>query len=156
MSRPVRAVCSAISVVITVLAPANSTKDAAICVTAKIRWRRLVLPVIRAPLDRLWPLDVSADGRRGTNAKITAATTASAAPTQSRLEIDRQIESADREARGVTGQDGYQRLRAPYTDRGPRAAKAEGFRPAACGAARLCLRRAPHGSLARLRDEPSA
>jgi len=42
--------------------------------------------VIRAlPLDRLRPLDVSAEGRRGTNAKMTAATTASAAPTQSRL-----------------------------------------------------------------------
>src|SRR5690348_16518591 len=87
MSSPVCAVCKAISVVITVLAPASSTKEAAICVTAKIRWRRLVLPVMRAvPLDRLWPLDVSADGRRGTNAKITAATAASAAPTQRRLE----------------------------------------------------------------------
>src|SRR3954447_20362313 len=86
-SRPVRADCSAISVVINILAPASSTKDAAICVTAKIRWRRLVLPVVRAlPLARLRPLDVSADGRRGTNAKITDATTASAAPTQSRLE----------------------------------------------------------------------
>ena len=44
MSRPVCVLCSAISVVISMLAPANSTKDAAICVTAKIRWRRLVLP----------------------------------------------------------------------------------------------------------------
>ena len=87
MSRPVRAVCSAISVVISVLAPASSTNDAAICVTAKIRWRRLVLPVIRTlPLDMFSPLAASADGRRGTNAKITAATTASAAPSQSRLE----------------------------------------------------------------------
>ena len=47
VSTPVCAVCSAISVVINILAPASSTKDAAICVTAKIRWRRLVLLVIR-------------------------------------------------------------------------------------------------------------
>ncbi len=87
VSRPVCAICSAISVVMTVLAPVSSTKDAAICTTAKILWRRLVLPVIRRlPLNRLRPLDVPADGKRGTNAKITAATTASAAPTQSRLE----------------------------------------------------------------------
>ena len=86
VSRPVSAVCSAISVVITVLAPVSSTKDAAICITAKIRWRRFVLPVIRTlPLDRLRPLDVPADGKRGTNAKITAATMARAAPTHSRL-----------------------------------------------------------------------
>jgi hypothetical protein len=73
--------------VINIVAPASSTKDAAIWVTAKIRWRRLVLPVIRTlPLARLMPFEASADGRRGTNAKITAATMASAAPTQSRLE----------------------------------------------------------------------
>jgi len=70
--------------VISVLAPASSTNDAAICVTAKIRWRRLVLLVMRAfPLDRPNPPD---DGSRGTYARITAATIASAAPTQSRLE----------------------------------------------------------------------
>src|SRR5271169_5967412 len=98
VSRPVCVLCSAISVVINVLAPASNTKDAAICVTAKIRWRRLVLPVIRAlplELDRLSPLglpDVAdadvpeAEGRRGTNARITAATMASAAPAQSKLE----------------------------------------------------------------------
>ena len=87
MSRPVCAVCSAMRVVINILAPANSTKDAAICVTAKIRWRRLVLPVMRTlPLDRLMPWVGSADGRRGTNAKTPAATMASPAPTQSRLE----------------------------------------------------------------------
>src|SRR5579859_7338316 len=69
------------------LAPANSTKDAAICVTANMRWRRLVLLVMRTlPLTRFMPFDALAEGRRGTNAKITAATTASATPTQSRLE----------------------------------------------------------------------
>jgi len=53
MSSPVCALCSAISVVINMLAPASSTKEAAICVTAKTRWRRLVLPVIRTlPLDK--------------------------------------------------------------------------------------------------------
>jgi hypothetical protein len=48
VSRPVRAVCMAITVVITALAPARSAEEAAICVTAKVRWRRLVLPVIHA------------------------------------------------------------------------------------------------------------
>src|SRR5216684_1390316 len=86
VSKPRRAVCSAIIVVINIVAPARNTKDAAICVTAKIRWRRLVLLVIRTlPLDRPRQLDVSADGKRGTNAKIIAATMASAAPTQSML-----------------------------------------------------------------------
>src|ERR1700736_3371831 len=91
VSKLVRALCSAISVVINVLAPASSTNDAAICVTAKMRWRRLVLLVIRTlPLDRLSPLgapDVpEEEGKRGTKARITAATIASAAPTQSKLE----------------------------------------------------------------------
>ncbi len=87
MSRPVCAFCSAISVAINILAPASSTNDPAICVTAKIRWRRLALPVVRTlPLDRLNPLEVSPDGRRGTNAITTAATIASAAPTHNRLE----------------------------------------------------------------------
>ena len=55
-----------------------------------------VLPVMRAlPLDRLSPLGLpdvpepdvpEAEGRRGTNARITAAPMASAAPTQSKLE----------------------------------------------------------------------
>ncbi len=87
VSRPVCAACSEISVLTNALAPANSTKDAAICVTANIRRRRFVLPVIRTlPFDRPIPFEASADGRRGTSAKSTAATTASAAPTQSMLE----------------------------------------------------------------------
>ena len=65
----------------------SSANLTAICVTAKIRWRRLVLLVIRTvPLDWLSPLDAPEEGRRGTNARITAATMASAAPTQSKLE----------------------------------------------------------------------
>ena len=91
MSRPVCALCSAINVVINILAPASSTNDAAICVIAKIRWRRLVLAVIRTlPLVRFSPLGLpdvpEEEGRRGTKARITAATIASAAPTQSKLE----------------------------------------------------------------------
>ncbi len=68
------------------LAPARSMKEAAICVTAKMRRRRFVLPVMRTlPLDKPKPWEASADGRRGTNAKSTAATTASAAPTHNML-----------------------------------------------------------------------
>ena len=69
------------------LAPAKRTKDAAICVIAKTRRRRFALPVIRRlPPARPNPWDVPADGRRGTKARNTAATTANAAPTQSMLE----------------------------------------------------------------------
>ena len=54
-------------------APASSTNDAAICVTAKRRRRRLVPEVMRTlPLDRPRPLEASADGSRGTNASSTA------------------------------------------------------------------------------------
>src|SRR2546422_1032922 len=64
MSRPVCAVCSAISVVINTLAPTSRTKDAAICVTAKTRWRRLVLPVIRTlPLATLIPWEAFPENR---------------------------------------------------------------------------------------------
>src|SRR5260370_16527775 len=74
---------NAIRVVINTLAPASSTKDAAICVTAKARWRRLVLLVMRTlPLARFMPFDALADGRRGTNPKITAATIPIAPPPQ--------------------------------------------------------------------------
>ena len=86
MSKPVCVLCSATRVVISMLAPASSTNDAAICVPAKIRWSQPVLPVIRTlPLAILRPLELSPEGKRGINARITAATMASAAPTHSRL-----------------------------------------------------------------------
>ena len=86
MSRPECVLCSAISVVINTQAPASNTNEAAICVTAKARWRRPVLLVMRTlPLARFMPFDALAEGKRGTNAKITAAITASATPTQSML-----------------------------------------------------------------------
>ena len=68
------------------LEPASKMNDAAICVTAKMRSRRLVLPVMRTVLlDSAIPLDDSADGRRGTYARSTAAIIASAAPTHRML-----------------------------------------------------------------------
>src|ERR1700680_4408273 len=74
-------------VVTNMLAPASRMKDAAICVTAKARWRRLVLLVMRTlPLARFIPFDAFAEGRRGTNARTTAAIIARATPIQSRLE----------------------------------------------------------------------
>ena len=83
---PVWVLCNAISVVINMHAPASSTKDAAIWVMAKMRWRRPVLLVTRTPpLARFMPFEALAEGRRGTNAKITAAMIASATPTQSML-----------------------------------------------------------------------
>jgi hypothetical protein len=69
-------------------APASSMNDAAICVTAKRRSRRLVAPVMRRPpLESAnpWRDVVSVDGSRGTNASSTAAVIASPTPIQSRL-----------------------------------------------------------------------
>ena len=84
---PLWVLCNASSVVINMHAPASSTKDAAIWVMAKARWRRPVLLVMRTlPLARFMPFEALGDGRRGTKAKITAAITASATPTQSRLQ----------------------------------------------------------------------
>src|SRR5438034_3046346 len=68
MSNPVWVACSDISVASSIPAPASSTNDAAICVTAKARSRRLVPDVIRRlPLDRPKPCDAWAEGSRGTN-----------------------------------------------------------------------------------------
>jgi len=86
MSKPVCTACSESRVLTKALAPARRTNEPAICVTAKVRWRRAVLLVVRTlPLARLRPSALSAEGRRGTKARITAATKASAAPTHRRL-----------------------------------------------------------------------
>ena len=78
--------CSASSVRSSMPAPASSTNDAAICVTAKRRSRRLVAPVMRSPpLVSAKPCDASVDGSRGTKASSTAATIARPTPTHSRL-----------------------------------------------------------------------
>jgi hypothetical protein len=61
--------------------------EAAICVTAKIRSRRLVPPVMRTPpLLSPKPCEVQAMGDRGTKARSTAAAIARLAPSQSMLE----------------------------------------------------------------------
>ena len=82
MLKPVSADCSRISVVISIAAPASRTKHAAVCVTAKIRSRRFVPPVIRTLLPATpRPCAASALGSRGTNARSTAATSARPVPT---------------------------------------------------------------------------
>ena len=87
VSNPGLAACSEISVFRSMAAPASSTNDAAICVTANIRNRRLVPPVMRRPpLVSAKPREASALGRRGTNASSTAASSASPTPTHSMLE----------------------------------------------------------------------
>src|ERR1035438_5612395 len=69
------------------VAPASRTKEAAIWVMANACRRRVAPPVMRTlPRERLIPFDRSPDGRRGTNARSTAATNASPAPTHSMLE----------------------------------------------------------------------
>ena len=86
VSKPACARCSVKSVVSSIPAPASRTNEAPICVTANSRRRRFVPDVTRTlPFDRPRPLDASADGSRGTNASRTAAATASATPTHSRL-----------------------------------------------------------------------
>ena len=84
VTKPVRVRCSATSVVSSMPAPASSTNEAAICVTANRRSRRLVPVVMRVPpAARLTELAPSAVGSLGTYASSTAATTASPAPTHS-------------------------------------------------------------------------
>ncbi len=86
VSKPGRAACSDISVFNSMPAPASSTNDAAICVTANMRRRRLVAPVIRKPpLVSAKPCLASVLGSRGTNASSTAASSARPTPTHSRL-----------------------------------------------------------------------
>ena len=67
-------------------APASSTNEAPICVTANSRSRRLVPEVIRTPAPLTpSPFAASDDGRRGTKASRIAAASASPTPTHSRL-----------------------------------------------------------------------
>jgi hypothetical protein len=123
MSRPVCVFCSAMSVAINALAPASNTKDAAICVTAKIRCRRLELPVTRTlPLDRLNPLGEPED--EGENPRGDDGQSRSN-PKQAR--IDSEIERSSGEARGVAGQESRHRLGAQYTERGASTAKQKAF-----------------------------
>ncbi len=111
------------------LAPASSTKDAAICVTAKIRSRRLVLPVMRRlPLDEAeamrrvgrWQARNERQQHRRHDRQHRAD------PEQAG--IHRQIERADGEARGVAGQDGDHRPRDQHAERRAGAAQQQAFR----------------------------
>ena len=86
-------------------APASSTNDAAICVTANSRSRRLVPDVMRTlPLDRPSPLDASADGqpRNEGQQHRRDERERDADPEQAR--VDGQVERANREARRVPRQ----------------------------------------------------
>ena len=87
VSSPVSAPCSASSVFSSTPAPTRRRKDAAICVTARSRSRRVAVPVIRGlAFPRPRPRGVPADGRRGMYASSTAAAIASSAPAQSGVE----------------------------------------------------------------------
>ena len=125
---PVCVRCNAISVVINILAPANSTNDAAICVTTKMRCRRLVLLMMRTlPLDSVR----SSGGVRRRQARNKRQNhrrdegQSGSDPEQAR--IDCQVERTNREARRVASQNGRQRLRAHYTERGANAAQQQAF-----------------------------
>src|SRR3954453_4763787 len=87
VSKAERVCCRVIKVFRSMLAPARSRKDAAICTTAKMRRRRLVPPVIRKlALASAGDCEALAVGRLGTYASRTAARIASDAPTQRMLE----------------------------------------------------------------------
>jgi hypothetical protein len=146
VSTPVFTACRASSVLSSMLAPASSTNDAAICVTAKMRRRRLVLPVIRRLVAvRLKPCDPPDDGRRGAYASSTAAIVARAAPIQRVLESTVRSR-AHREGRGVTRQDRDHRAgaarRAP-----PRPRRAADFPPGAAAGLKHLLQ-VPRGTRA--------
>ena len=87
VSKPVCAACRASRVLSSMLAPASSTKEAAIWVTAKTRWRRVVPPRdAQAAAGQADPWSYPTEGRRGTKASSTAAMRPAPAPTQSMLE----------------------------------------------------------------------
>ena len=73
------------SVCISTHAPASNIKEAAICVTANTRKRRLLPPATRAPRPVSPPCGPFAEGSRGINARNTAATSASPIPNHTRL-----------------------------------------------------------------------
>jgi len=87
-------------------------KDAAIWVTAKMRWRRPVLLVMRQARHKCQN-HRGDDGQRHSHPEHT--------------EIHRQIQRANGEARGVSSQDGDQWLRDDYADGRAGAAKQKAF-----------------------------
>ena len=138
--------CSAMSVVSSMPAPASSTNDAAICVTANSRRRRFVPVVIRTlPLESPEPFDASAEGSRGTNASSTAEIIARPTPTHSTLA------STVRSSARTEKRDAYRartatiRRAIDHAEQRARAAEQQAFReqrPAERAGAR---RRAPRG-----------
>ena len=155
--KPVCCRCSASSVVISMPAPASRTNEAAICVTANTRSRRLVPVVMRTPpLDSPNPLADSADGRRGTNASRTAAATAriDADPEQARIHGD--VVGAHREAGRVAREHGHHRPRDGDGQHGAGAAQQQAFgQQRSTQRAGARAERRPDGKLT-LRGGPSA
>jgi hypothetical protein len=128
-------------------APASSTNDAAICVTANSRRRRFVPDVIRTlPLESPRPPTASADGRRGTNASSTAAVSARLTPTHSRLAST--VRSRREQRSGTRNGRRRHPQRDDHTENGAAAAEQQAFReqrlaqPAGPGAERR-----PYGQL---------
>ena len=156
--KPVRAACSANSVVSSMPAPASSTNDAAICVTANS-----AQPAVGAGRDRARcrstrprPPRRLGDGRRGTNASSTAATSASPTPTHSRLASTRQVERAHREARRVARQHRHHRPRDQHAEDRAGAAEQQALGQQRAPQRATRWRRAPRESPARLRGGPIA
>ena len=90
-------------------APASSRNDAVICVTAKMRRRRLLLPVLlRVPPTVRLALIARASARAGAgmNARKTAATKRQGDAEPDERGVEREAVGADGEARGVVAEDG--------------------------------------------------
>ena len=157
VSKPGGAACSAISVVSSMPAPASSTNDAAICVTANSPQ-----PAVRARRDphaaARQAEAVRRVGRRQPRHERQQdggdEREADADPQQARVDASgraRAPRSATRSARGSPPSAARSARRAARRRR-----TGAGSPPAACAAARRCWRRAPRGSPARLRGAPSA
>ena len=101
------------------LAPASSTKDAAICVTAKMRRRRLVPPVMRMlPLARLDALRSVGRGQTRDEGQQDGGDDRESGADPEHAGVDGEIERANGEARGVARQDGNHRTGDENAERG--------------------------------------
>ena len=129
MSKPVGAACSAISVVSSMPAPASSTNEAAICVVANSSQ-----PARRAAGDAQAAARQPQAGRRAGDRQARherqqhrrGERQAAADPQQAG--VDRQVERAHREARGVLRQHRHHRPRAQHAEHGAGAAEQQAFR----------------------------
>ena len=106
MSKPVSTAWSESKVLINMLAPARRMKDAAICVMAKMRRRRPVLPVMRTlPLARPSPLRRFGGRQTRNEREQNRGDDRQDRADPEHAGVDGEVERADGEARSVARED---------------------------------------------------